>query len=67
MLLTLLLEKLYCHRSDLEFIMQVQETHYSGKSKIIADQYSTCLSNIKAYEMLLQQHNEESFSNNSHK
>jgi hypothetical protein len=60
MLVSLLLEKLYGHRADLEFMMHVHETHYSGKNQTLTDQYITCLSSIRAYEILLQQHDDES-------
>lgn len=55
MLLNLLLEKLYGHRSDLEFMMRVHKTHYSGNPKKLSDQYESCLCNIQAYELMLQQ------------
>jgi hypothetical protein len=62
MLVALLLEKLYDHKADLEFMMHVHGIHYSGKNQALTDQYITCLSNIRAYEMLLQ-HNDELYSN----
>jgi hypothetical protein len=66
MLVALLLEKLYDHKADLEFMMDMHETHNSCKSRTLTDQYITCLNNIRAYEML-QQHNGELYFNNSYK
>jgi hypothetical protein len=63
MLLNLLLEKLYGHRSDLEFMMEVREMHCPDKSKKLSDQHAACLGNIQAYEMLLRQYNDELYSN----
>jgi hypothetical protein len=57
MLLHLLLEKLYGHRSDLEFMMSVHQTHYPENPKKLSDQYASCLCNIQAYELMLQQKN----------
>jgi hypothetical protein len=65
MFIALLLEKLYGHKADLEFMMHVYETHYSCKNRALADQYITCLNSIHAYEMLLQQHIDELYSDNS--
>ena len=63
MLLSLLLEKLYGHRSDLELMMEVHETHYQEKSKKLSDQYTACMGNILAYELLLRQDNDELYFN----
>lgn len=63
MLLSLLLEKLYGHRSDLELIMEMHETHYPEKSEKLSGQYTACLGNIQAYELLLRQGNDELYFN----
>lgn len=59
MLLHLLLEKLYGHRSDLELMMKVHQTHYPGNPKKLSDQYASCLYNIRAYEQMLLQNSNE--------
>lgn len=49
----ILLEKLYQHRSNLETMLKVHETHCCGSAKAISEQYAECLDNIRNYELLV--------------
>jgi hypothetical protein len=51
----LLLEKLRHHKSDLELMISIHNTHSCTPSDKLNRQYNQCLMNIQVYESLIKE------------
>jgi len=57
--INLLLEKLYAHRKNLEFLIKLQQEHHCGLARKLNDQHLKCVHNIEEYEAVVKRYREE--------